>query len=83
MVVRNQVYAKDFEPLDPACDCYTCRNYSRAYLRHLVKNEILGLRLLTFHNLSYLGNLILRIRQAIREERLANLAKEILRFYPE
>ncbi|NLC38741.1 MAG: tRNA guanosine(34) transglycosylase Tgt [Clostridia bacterium] len=84
VVVRNQVYAKDFEPLDPACDCYTCRNYSRAYLRHLVKaNEILGLRLLTFHNLSYLGNLILRIRQAIREERLANLAKEILRFYPE
>jgi queuine tRNA-ribosyltransferase len=84
VVVRNQLYARDFGPLDPFCDCYACRNYSRAYLRHLVKaNEILGLRLITFHNLSYLANLVARIRKAIKEESLGNLAKEILSFYPE
>ncbi|MEW6621745.1 MAG: tRNA guanosine(34) transglycosylase Tgt [Bacillota bacterium] len=71
VVVKNAVYARDWEPLDPNCNCYTCTNYSKAYIRHLFKaNEILGLRLTTIHNLHFLINLMKDIRQAIREERL-------------
>jgi queuine tRNA-ribosyltransferase len=66
LVVRNAEYARDFRPLAPGCDCYTCRNYTRAYIRHLVKaNEILGLRLLTVHNLHFTLDLMREIRQAI------------------
>ena len=55
VVVRNASYAEDFTSLDPECDCYTCKNYTKAYLRHLIKcNEILGARLLTIHNLHFL-----------------------------
>lgn len=68
LVVRNAQYAQDFRPLDPECDCYTCRHYTRAYLRHLLKaGEILGLRLLTVHNLRFTIRLMEEIRQAIRE----------------
>lgn len=67
LVVRNAECARDFEPLDPTCDCYACRNYSRAYIRHLLKaDEILGLRLMTVHNLRFLQNLMGEIRAAIR-----------------
>ena len=66
VVIRNAEYGQDPGPLDPACDCYTCRNYSRAYLRHLFKaEEILGLRLVSLHNLRYLGRLMAELRQAI------------------
>lgn len=66
VVIRNATYAHDFGPLDPACDCYTCRHYSRAYIRHLFKaGEIFGLRLTTIHNLHYLLSLMRRVRQAI------------------
>lgn len=83
VTVRNARYARDFGPLDPNCDCYTCRNYSRAYIRHLFKaEEILGLRLTTIHNLAYLINLMHRVREAIKEERLKELAKEIRGLYP-
>lgn len=52
MNLRNAKYARDFTPLDPACDCPTCRNHTRAYIRHLVKqNEMLGAILLSVHNL--------------------------------
>ncbi len=52
---RNATYAEDFTPLDPECDCYTCRNYTKAYIRHLIKtNEMLGARLITTHNLHFL-----------------------------
>ncbi len=55
LVIRNAEYAEDFEPIDPTCDCYTCRNYSRLIIRHLIKaDEILGLRLMTIHNLQFL-----------------------------
>ena len=55
VVVRNATYERDFTPLDPECDCYTCKNYTRAYIRHLVKaNEILAVRLLSIHNLRFL-----------------------------
>lgn len=71
IVVRNAKYARDFTPLDPECDCYTCRNYTRAYLRHLIKaDEIFGLRLTTYHNLYFLLNLMKQVRQAIAEDRL-------------
>ncbi|KLU66474.1 queuine tRNA-ribosyltransferase [Desulfosporosinus acididurans] len=71
VIVRNAGSAHDFGPIDPTCDCYTCRNYSRAYVRHLLKaEEILGLRLMTIHNLRYLQNLMREIREAIREDRL-------------
>ncbi len=70
LAVRNATYAADFGPLDPQCDCYTCQNYSRAYLRHLFKaEEILALRLVSLHNLHYLARLMAELRQAIRDGR--------------
>lgn len=66
IVVRNASCAEDFSPIDPECDCYVCRNYTRAYLRHLIKcNEILGLRLLSYHNVYYLVELMRGIRKAL------------------
>ena len=66
VVIRNAEYIEDFTPLDPECDCYTCRNYSRAYLRHLIRcDEIFGLRLMSLHNLHYLIKLMHQIRTAI------------------
>lgn len=77
VVIRNAVHQHDFSPLDPGCTCYTCRNYSRAYLRHLFKaEEILGLRLLTIHNLHFSINLMQQIRSAILEERFAEFLEE-------
>ncbi|MBU2227301.1 MAG: tRNA-guanine transglycosylase, partial [Proteobacteria bacterium] len=68
--IRNAIYSKMEQPVDPDCDCYTCRNYSRAYLRHLyVSGEILALVLNTIHNLRYYLRLMERIREAIREDR--------------
>ena len=64
--IRNSAYQDDTRPLDPRCDCYTCRNYSRAYLRHLDKcGEILGPRLGTLHNLHYYHGLMREMRAAI------------------
>ena len=64
--IRNAGHQADTSPLDPACACYTCRNYSRAYLRHLDRcNEILGARLNTIHNLHYYLGLMARIRAAL------------------
>jgi queuine tRNA-ribosyltransferase len=69
--IRNATHQFDTRPLDERCDCYTCRNYSRSYLRHLDKSgEILGLRLNTIHNLHYYQSLMQRLRQAIEEQRL-------------
>jgi queuine tRNA-ribosyltransferase len=64
--IRNARYEDDLGPIDPACDCETCRNYSRAYIKHLEKcNEILGLRLMTIHNLRFYQNLMQGLRDAI------------------
>ncbi len=69
VVVRNAEYADDFSPVEPGCDCYTCRNFTRAYLRHLFKaGEILGHRLLTIHNLYFTLHLMSKIRQALLED---------------
>ncbi len=82
VVVRNAAYARDFSPLDPECDCYTCQNFSRAYLRHLIKaGEILGLHLITVHNLRYLIRLMAGLRQAIMEDRTIQYAKDVLGRY--
>ena len=82
IVVRNATYAEDFTPLDPECDCYACRNYTRAYIRHLIKcNEILGVRLLSIHNIKFLTNLMERVRIEIENDNLANFSKEFLRQY--
>ena len=69
--IRNARYRQDTRPIDEACDCYACRNYSRAYLKHLNKcNEILGHRLATVHNLHYYQHLMAQLRSAIEEQRL-------------
>jgi queuine tRNA-ribosyltransferase len=75
--IRHAAHQHDDSPLDPMCDCYTCRNYSRAYLRHLDKcNEILGARLNTIHNLYYYQKLMRDIRGAIESERLEAFVRE-------
>jgi queuine tRNA-ribosyltransferase len=82
VVIRNAKYAKDFSKLDPNCDCYTCRNYSRAYIRHLLKaDEIFGLRLTTIHNLYFLLNLMQGIRDAIEQDRFLEYKKEFFANY--
>lgn len=82
LVVRNASCAHDFRPLDPECDCYVCRNYTRAYIRHLIKaNEILGARLNSYHNLYFLVRLMSEIRQAIREDRFAEFRRSFLERY--
>jgi len=69
--IRNRQYQLDTRPLDETCDCYTCRNYSRAYLRHLDKTgEILGSRLNTIHNLYYYQKLMRGLRDAIEQHKL-------------
>jgi queuine tRNA-ribosyltransferase len=68
--IRNGAYATDLSPLDEACNCPVCQNYSRAYIRHLLNaDEILGLRLTTYHNLYYLDRLMKEIRAAVSENR--------------
>lgn len=75
--VKAGRYAKDFSPLDGNCDCYTCRNFTRAYLRHLFNvGEILGVRLVTLHNIHYFLNLMRRIRAAIEAGTFEELRRE-------
>ena len=82
VVVRNATYERDFSPLDPECDCYTCRNDTRAYIRHLVKaNEILGVRLLSIHNLYFLTKLMEKVRIEIEHDNLLEFKKEFYKKY--
>lgn len=75
--IRNKQYEEDFTSLDPACDCECCKNYTKAYLRHLIKcNEGLGMRLLSIHNLRFLLHLMEEIRVAIKEDRFLELKAE-------
>ncbi|TNF95181.1 MAG: tRNA guanosine(34) transglycosylase Tgt [Gammaproteobacteria bacterium] len=75
--IRNARYAQDTSPLDPACGCYTCTNYSRAYLRHLDRcGEILGARLNTIHNLYYYQSLMTDLREAIEKDSLADYVQD-------
>jgi len=79
LVVRNAEYARDFSPLDPECNCYACRNFSRAYIRHLIKaNEVLGIRLTTWHNLQFVLSLMQDIRTAIANNSLDRFREDFL-----
>ena len=70
LILKNKEFETDFSPIDPECDCYTCKNYTRAYIRHLVKaEEILAARLISIHNIHFLENLMKGIREAIKEDR--------------
>lgn len=82
LVIRNARYARDYGPLDPECECYTCQHYSRAYIRHLIKaNEILGMRLATLHNLFFILRLMAELRKAIVEDNLESFADHFLQRY--
>ena len=77
LVVRNAKYAEDFTPLDADCDCYACRNYTRAYIRHLFKaGEILALRLNSIHNIYFLTKMMEQMRAAIEQDALLDWANE-------
>ena len=79
LVVKNAVYAEDFTPVDPNCGCYTCTNFSRAYLRHLFQaGEILGPRLATLHNIHFFSQLMKNMRQSLREDRFSEWKREVL-----
>ncbi|MVO99651.1 tRNA guanosine(34) transglycosylase Tgt [Paenibacillus lutrae] len=82
LIIRNAKHADDLGPLDPECSCYTCTNYSRAYIRHLIKaDETFGIRLTTYHNLHFLLELMRGVRQAIREDRLGDFRDEFFTKY--
>lgn len=73
MIVRDAKYSRDYRPMDSECDCYACKNFSRAYIRHLLKaGEVLGIRLTTWHNLKFLLDLMKKVRQAIIDDRLGD-----------
>jgi queuine tRNA-ribosyltransferase len=79
IVIKNAIFREDENPIDPQCDCYTCRNYSRAYLRHLfMAKEILALVLNTIHNVRHYMALMEEIRSAIEEEKFDDLKKSIM-----
>lgn len=80
--IKNAKFERDFGPLDPECDCYTCRHYSRAYLRHMFKSgEIMSSMLLSEHNLHFLVKTMENIRKAIEEERFLEYKKEFYEKY--
>lgn len=80
--IKNAVYKRDFNPIDDKCDCYTCKNYSRAYVNHLIRSdETFGIRLTSYHNLQFLLNLMEQVRQAIREDRLGDFREEFFEAY--
>jgi queuine tRNA-ribosyltransferase len=80
--IRNSRYKDDTRPIDPQCECYTCRNYSRAYLRHLDKcGEILGARLNTIHNLYYFQDLMRLVRAAIESGRYDDFSRHFYQRY--
>ena len=77
--IRKAQFKEDFTPLDPECDCYTCRNYTKAYLNHLQRtNEGFGTRLMSIHNLRFLLKLMEDARKAIKEDRFAQFREEKL-----
>lgn len=77
--LRNNNYAHDFGPIEEGCDCYACRNFSRAYIRHLIKaEEILAGTLITMHNIRFSIRLMEEARRAIQEDRYGDFANELL-----
>ena len=81
--LKNAKYREDFTCIDDMCDCYTCKNYTKAYIRHLITvDESLGGRLLSIHNIRFLIKLTEEIREAIKEDRLLEYREEFLKTYP-
>lgn len=82
VIIKNKEYERDFTPLDDNCNCYCCKNYTKAYLRHLFKaNEMLGHRLMSIHNISFLVDLTTKAREAIKEDRFLEFKKEVYEKY--
>ena len=82
LVVRNASYARDFRPLDENCDCKVCRTHTRAYIRHLLKaDEVLGIRLTSYHNVYFLVNMMSKIREAIEADRFLEYKQEFYAQY--
>ena len=80
--IKGEKYKEDFTTLDHECDCYTCKNYTKAYLRHLyVSNESFGQRLLSLHNLRFLISIVEGAREAIKEDRFNEYKEEVLKKY--
>ena len=78
-MLRNAEFAHDFSPIEEGCDCYACRNFTRAYIRHLIKaGEILAAELITMHNLRFTYRLMEGIREAIRDDRLMDYRNELM-----
>ena len=79
IIIRNAAYAQDFSPLDAKCGCYTCKNFSRSYLRHLFNaKEMLGLVLLSLHNVYFFLDLMRQIRAAIKEDKFSQFKQSFL-----
>ena len=82
MNIKNNKYKEDFTPIEEGCDCYTCKNFSKAYVRHLiVSNEMLGGRLLSIHNIRFLIREMEEIREAIKNDNLLNYKEEFVKNY--
>ena len=80
--IRDAKYKEDFSPLDPECDCYTCKNYTKAYIRHLyVAEESFGKRLLSIHNVRFLIHLMEEARKAIKEDRFGDFRDAMIAKY--
>lgn len=82
LVARNAEFSRDERPIDPRCDCFVCKKYTRSYIRHLVNNgEITGLRFLTYHNLYFYNQLMKKIREAIKAGTFAEFERKFLEDY--
>lgn len=82
VMIRNATFKEDFSPIEEGCDCYACRNYSRAYVRHLINaGEIFGGRLLSIHNIRFLHRLVEKIKKSIMEDRFLDFRKEFYENY--
>jgi queuine tRNA-ribosyltransferase len=82
LVIRNAKYKADFNPLEEECKCYSCLNFSRAYIRHLFNvNEVLGLRLATIHNIHFYHDFMMKMREAILENRFIQFKKSFIQKY--
>ena len=82
--LRNSKYKEDFSNLDSSCNCYTCKNYTKAYLRHLnTTNEMLGSRLLSIHNIHFLMNLMSEIRESIKKDNIEEFKEGFVKDYYE
>lgn len=80
--LKNAKYKEDFTPISEECDCYACKHYTKAYIKHLINaDETFGARLLSIHNIRYLVSLMEEIREAIKEDRLNDFREEFIQNY--